>query len=69
MTLIQSAMTLKDLSSVLASQGIRGTELTVQVIINFNFNFISFTFSLQLHDSFQPRIGEPNRGGGRDTQT
>ena len=40
MTLMQSAITLKDLSSVLASQGIRGTELTVQVIINFNFNFI-----------------------------
>ena len=28
----------------------------------------SFTFNLQLHDSFHPRIGEPNRGGGRDTQ-
>ena len=27
----------------------------------------SFTFNLQLHDSFHPRIGEPNRGGGRDT--
>ena len=26
-----------------------------------------FTFNLQLHDSFHPRIGEPNRGGGRDT--
>ena len=23
---------------------------------------------LQFHDSFYPRIGEPNRGGGRDTQ-
>ena len=33
LTLMQSAITLKDLSSVLASQGIRGTELTVQVII------------------------------------
>ena len=33
MTLMQSAITLKDLSSALASQGIRGTELTVQVII------------------------------------
>ena len=30
---ILSAITLKDLSSVLASQGILGTELTVQVII------------------------------------
>ena len=28
----------------------------------------SFPFNLQLHDSFHPRIGEPNRGGGRDTQ-
>ena len=28
----------------------------------------SFTFNLQLYDSFHPRIGEPNRGGGRDTQ-
>ena len=28
----------------------------------------SFTSNLQLHDSFHPRIGEPNRGGGRDTQ-
>ena len=28
----------------------------------------SFTFNLQLHDSLHPRIGEPNRGGGRDTQ-
>ena len=27
----------------------------------------SFNFNLQLHDSFHPRIGEPNRGGGRDT--
>ena len=33
LTLMPSAKTLKDLSSVLASQGIRGTELTVQVII------------------------------------
>ena len=28
----------------------------------------SFTFNLQLRDSFHPRIGEPNRGGERDTQ-
>ena len=28
----------------------------------------SFTFNLQSHDSFHPRIGEPNRSGGRDTQ-
>ena len=28
----------------------------------------SFTFNLQLHDSFDLRIGEPNRGWGRDTQ-
>ena len=28
----------------------------------------SFTFNLQLHDRFHPRIGEPNRGRGRDTQ-
>ena len=33
MMLIQSAITLKDLLSVLASQGILGTELTAQVII------------------------------------
>ena len=33
MMLMQSAITLKDLSSALASQGIRGTELTAQVII------------------------------------
>ena len=33
LTLMPSAITLKDLSSVLASQGIWGTELTVQVII------------------------------------
>ena len=33
MTLMQSVITLKDLSSVLASQGIRGTELTVQVMM------------------------------------
>ena len=30
---MQTAMTLKDMASALASQGIRGTELTVQVII------------------------------------
>ena len=30
---MQTAMTLKDLSSALASQGILGTELTAQVII------------------------------------
>ena len=30
---MQTAMTLKDLSSVLASQGIRGTEFIAQVII------------------------------------
>ena len=43
---------------------------------NFNFKLqlqlqlqlYPFTFNLQLHDSFHPRIGEPNRGGGRDTQ-
>ena len=28
----------------------------------------SFNLNLQFHDSFHPRIGEPNRGGGRDTQ-
>ena len=33
MLMNKTAITLKDLSSVLASQGIRGTELTVQVII------------------------------------
>ena len=27
----------------------------------------SFTFNLQFHDSFHPRIGEPNRGGGTET--
>ena len=30
---VQTAITLKDLSSALASQGIRGTELAVQVIM------------------------------------
>ena len=34
----------------------------------FQLQLYSFTFNLQLHDSFHPRIGEPNRGGGRDTQ-
>ena len=33
MMLMQLAITLKDLLSVLASQGILGTELTAQVII------------------------------------
>ena len=33
MALMQSAITLKDLLSVLASQGFLGTELTAQVII------------------------------------
>ena len=33
MTLMQSAITLKDLSSAHASQGILGTELTAPVII------------------------------------
>ena len=33
MTLIQTAITLKDLSSALASQGILERELTAQVII------------------------------------
>ena len=28
----------------------------------------SFNLNLQFHDSFHPRIGEPDRGGGRDTQ-
>ena len=28
----------------------------------------SFNFNLHIHDSFHPCIGEPNRGGGRDTQ-
>ena len=28
----------------------------------------SFNLNLQFHDSFHPRIGEPNLGGGRDTQ-
>ena len=27
----------------------------------------SFNFNLHIHDSFHPCIGEPNRGGGRDT--
>ena len=33
MTLMQTAITLKDLSSALVSQGIRGTELTAKVIL------------------------------------
>ena len=33
MTLMQTAITLKDLSSALARQGILGTEFTAQVII------------------------------------
>ena len=28
----------------------------------------SFNLNLQFHDIFHPRIGEPDRGGGRDTQ-
>ena len=40
--------------------GVRQLQLQLQLY--------SFTFNLQLHDSFHPRIGEPNRGGGRDTQ-
>ena len=28
----------------------------------------SFNLNLQFHDSLHPRIGEPDRGGGRDTQ-
>ena len=28
----------------------------------------SFNLNLQFHDGFHPHIGEPNRGGGRDTQ-
>ena len=27
----------------------------------------SFTFNLQLHNSFHPRIGEPNQRGNRHT--
>ena len=33
----------------------------------FNFQLYSFNLNLQFHDSFHPRIGEPNRGGERDT--
>ena len=33
----------------------------------FNFQLYSFNLNLPFHDSFHPRIGEPNRGGGRDT--
>ena len=33
-----------------------------------NFQLHLFNLNLQFHDSFHPRIGEPNRGGGRDTQ-
>ena len=41
--------------------GLKNEELQLQLQLH------SFTFNLQLHDSFHPRIGEPNRGGGRDT--
>ena len=35
----------------------------------FNFQLYSFihTYNYNIHDSFHPRIEEPNRGGGRDT--
>ena len=35
---------------------------------NNNFQLHLFNLNLQFHDSFHPRIGEPNRGVGRDTQ-
>ena len=35
---------------------------------NNNFQLHLFNLNLQFHDSFHPPIGEPNRGGGRDTQ-
>ena len=44
-------------------------ELIIQLQLQLQLQLYSFTFNLQLHDSFHPRIiGEPNRGGGRDTQ-
>ena len=35
----------------------------------FNFQLYSFihTYNYNIHDSFHPRIEEPNRGGGRYT--
>ena len=41
--------------------------LADQLQLQLQLQLYSFTFNLQLHDSFHPRIGEPNRGGGRDT--
>ena len=37
------------------------------VLAFFNFQLYSFNLNLPFHDSFHPRTGEPNRGGGRDT--
>jgi len=37
------------------------------VLAFFNFQLYSFNLNLPFHDSFHLRIGEPNRGGGRDT--
>ena len=42
--------------------------ILVLIQLQLQLQLYSFTFNLQLHDSFHPRIGEPNRGGGRDTQ-
>ena len=40
----------------------------LQLQLQLQLQLYPFTFNLQLHDSFHQRIGEPNRGGGRDTQ-
>ena len=37
------------------------------IFFNFNFHLYSFHLNLQFQDSFHPHIGEPNRGGGKDT--
>ena len=57
-TMASDSTTISDLESSEFRRTVNSTQLQLY----------SFTFNLQLHDSFHPRIGEPNRGGGRDTQ-
>ena len=57
-TMASDSTTISDVESSEFRRTVNSTQLQLY----------SFTFNLQLHDSFHPRIGEPNRGGGRDTQ-
>ena len=36
--------------------------------LQLQFQIYSFNLHLQFHDNFHSHIGEPNQGGGRDTQ-